>query len=245
MGCSVKLLMATVKLQKETTSSGNRHGRWYDDACGTAFAMEVLGERWSLLVVRELLLGGRRFSELRRALAGISAKVLSERLENLERTGAVQRTMLPPPISAQVYELTPWGYAAEPAIQELGRWAAQSELHDPTLPLSPVSLMISFRTMLDRARARQFDLRVGFDIAGETVLTTLADGELTHQRGPISAAQLIFRAPAAPLLAAVFYGKVPWRALADQGVRVEGDEAFAERFIDLFHLPPKLGGPAA
>lgn len=195
MGCSVKLLMATVKLQKETTSSGNRHGRWYDDACGTAFAMEVLGERWSLLVVRELLLGGRRFSELRRALAGISAKVLSERLENLERTGAVQRTMLPPPVSAQVYELTPWGYAAEPAIQELGRWAAQSELHDPTLPLSPVSLMISFRTMLDRARARQFDLRVGFDIAGETVLTTLADGELTHQRGPISAAQLISGRP--------------------------------------------------
>lgn len=237
--------MATMKLQKETISSGNHHGRWYDDACGTAFAMELLGERWSLLVVRELLLGGRRFSELRRALAGISAKVLSERLENLERTGAVQRAMLPPPVSAQVYELTPWGYAAEPAIQELGRWAALSELHDPTLPLSPVSLMISFRTMLDRDKAKQLDALVGFDVAGETVLSTLSGGDLTHQRGAITGAQVTFRAPAAPLLAAVFYGKVPWRALADQGVRVEGDEALAERFIDLFHLPPKLGGPPA
>lgn len=203
--------------------------------------MELLGERWSLLVVRELMLGGRRFSELRRAMAGISAKVLIERLEGLERAGAVQRTMLPSPVSAQIYELTPWGYAAEPAIQELGRWAAQSELHDPTLPLSLVSLMISFRTMLDREKAKQFDALVGFDVAGETVLSTLAAGELTHQRGVITGAQVTFRAPAAPLLAAVFYGKVPWRALAEQGVRVEGDEALAERFIDLFHLPPKLG----
>ena len=230
-----------MKLQKETSLSANQHGRWYDDACGTAFAMELLGERWSLLVVRELLLGGRRFSELRRALAGISAKVLIERLESLERAGAVRRQMLPPPVSAQVYELTEWGLAAEPAIQELGRWAAQSALHDPTLPLSPVSLMISFRTMLDREKAQHFDALVGFAVAGESVLTTLAGGQLTHQRGPFGQAQVVFRAPAAPLLAAVIYGKVPWRALADQRVVVEGDEALAERFIDLFHLPPKLG----
>lgn len=230
-----------MKLQKETNSSEARHGRWYDDACGTAFAMELVGERWSLLVVRELLLGGRRFSDLRRALNGISAKVLTERLESLERAGAVQRSTLPPPAAAQIYELTPWGYAAEPAIQELGRWAAQSALHDPTLPLSAVSLMISFRTMIDRAKAAMFDARIGFEIGEESVLSTLAGGELTHRRGLIDGAEVVFRAPAAPLLAAVFYGKVPWPALADQGVAVAGDEALAMRFIDLFHLPPKLG----
>lgn len=235
--------MATVKLQKETKLSDNRHGRWYDDACGTAFALELVGERWSLLVVRELLLGGRRFSDLRRALNGISAKVLTERLESLERAGAVRRAMLPPPASAQVYELTEWGYLAEPAIQELGRWAAQSPLHDPTLPLSPVSLMISFRTMVDRAKAADMDALIGFEVGDLSVLTTVRHGELTHRRGPVDGAQALFHAPAAPPLAAVFYGKVPWQAMAAEGVQVDGDEALAMRFIDLFHLPPKVGAP--
>jgi DNA-binding HxlR family transcriptional regulator len=234
-----------MELQKETTSSDTRHGRWYDDACGTAFAMELVGERWSLLVVRELLLGGLRFGELRRALNGISAKVLTERLDSLERAGAVQRRTLPPPASAQVYELTEWGLLAEPAIQELGRWAAQSALHDPTLPLSPVSLMISFRTMIDRAKAQAMEARIGFEVGGLSVLSTVAHGQIHHVRGPVDGADVLFRAPAAPLLAAVFYGKVPWAALAEQGVEVTGDEALALRFIDLFHLPPKVGVPAA
>lgn len=230
-----------MKLRKETKSSDTRHGRWYEDACGTAFAMELVGERWSLLVIRELMLGGRRFSELRKALDGISAKVLTERLESLERAGAVVKRTLPPPANVQVYELTEWGYLAEPAIQELGRWAATSARHDPTLPLSPVSLMLSLRTMLDKVRAREFDATIGFDVAGESYLAELKGGQLPIRRGSIDDAHVIFRAPAAPLLAAVFYGKVPPEDLAGQGVRIEGDRALADRFIDLFHLPAKVG----
>ena len=203
--------------------------------------MELIGERWSLLVVRELMLGGRRFSELRKALNGISAKVLTERLESLERAGAVTRRMLPPPANVQVYELTEWGYLAEPAIQELGRWAATSPRHDPTLPLSPVSLMLSFRTMLDKVRAKEFDATIGFDIAGESYRAELKDGRLPIRRDDIGDAQVTFRAPAAPLLAAVFYGKVPPEELAGQGVRIDGDRKLAERFVDLFHLPAKVG----
>lgn len=230
-----------MKLQKETESADARHGRWYEDACGTAFAMELVGERWSLLVIRELMLGGRRFSELRKALSGISAKVLTERLESLERAGAVVRRTLPPPANVQIYELTEWGYLAEPAIQELGRWAATSTRHDPTLPLSPVSLMLSFRTMLDKVRAKELDATIGFDVAGESYLAELSGGQLPIRRGPIDDAPLIFRAPAAPLLAAMFYGKVSPEDLAGQGVRIEGDRAIADRFIDLFHLPAKVG----
>ncbi|MBO0750213.1 MAG: transcriptional regulator [Porphyrobacter sp.] len=230
-----------MKLQKETDSPENRHGKWYEDACGTAFAMELIGERWSLLVVRELMLGPRRFSELRKALNGISAKVLTERLESLERAGAVVKRTLPPPANVQVYELTEWGYLAEPAIAELGRWAAQSVRHDPTLPLSPVSLMLSLRTMLDKARARDFDAVIGFEIGGETYCAELKDGQLPIRRAEIDDAQVTFRAPAAPLLAAVFYGKVPPEDLAGQGVRIDGDPRLAERYIDLFHLPAKVG----
>jgi hypothetical protein len=167
--------------------------------------------------------------------------VLTERLESLERAGAVVKRTLPPPANVQVYELTEWGYLAEPAIQELGRWAAASPLHDPTLPLSPVSLMLSFRTMLDKVRASEFDATIGFDVAGETYFAELKDSQLPIRRADIGDAQVTFRAPAAPLLAAVFYGKVRPEELAGQGVRIEGDRALATRFIDLFHLPAKVG----
>ncbi len=84
--------------------------RWYDDACGTALAMELVGERWSLLIVRELMFGPRRFGELKKALGGISANVLTKRLEGMEEVGILTRQKLPPPASVQVYGLTPWGY---------------------------------------------------------------------------------------------------------------------------------------
>ncbi len=104
-------------------------------------------------MIRELLLGPKRFGDLKRDLPGISANVLTQRLESLEAAGLLRRRKLPPPAAVQVYELTPWGYQAEPIVIELGRWAARSPGHDPTLPLSATSLMLSFRTMFDPARA--------------------------------------------------------------------------------------------
>src|SRR5215210_5178215 len=131
-----------------------RHGRQYHDACAAAHALDLIGERWALLVMRELMLGPKRFSDLRASLPGISANVLSQRLEALVAAGVLARRKLPPPAAAQVYELTAWGYESEPIFQALGRWAVRSPQHDPTLPLSTVSLFLSFRTMLDAERAR-------------------------------------------------------------------------------------------
>jgi DNA-binding HxlR family transcriptional regulator len=230
-----------VKLQKETKSSEKGHGRWYNDACGTAFGLELIGERWSLLIVRELMLGGRRFNDLRASLPGISAKVLTERLEKLEDARVLVRRKLPPPASVQIYELTEWGYLAEPAIQELGRWAATSAGHDPTLPLSPVSLMLSFRTMVDQAGVRAFAGTIGFEVGDERFVATPGPDGLPIRRGDPASADAVFRAPAAPLIAAVFYGKAPPESLAGEGLRVEGDRALAARFVDLFHLPEKVG----
>ena len=226
-----------MKLQKETKG----HGKWYDDACGTAFAMELLGERWALLVVRELMLGPRRFSDLRASLPGISAKVLTERLGSLEDAGVLARRRLPSPAPAQVYELTSWGYAAEPLIQELGRWAAMSSRHDPTLPLSAVSLMLSMRTMFDPAKAAAMSATIGFDIGGERFLARLADGELPIERGGIDAARAIIRAPAAPVVAGLLYAGVAVGGLeAESGLVIEGDRELALAFVDLFELPPPL-----
>ncbi len=217
------------------------HGRWYGDACGTAFAMELIGERWSLMIVRELMFGPRRFSDLRASLSGISAKVLTERLASLEEAGVLKREKLPPPAALQVYGLTEWGYAGEPVIQELGRWAAMHRGHDPTLPLSPVSLMLSMRTMFDPAKAMGMRARIGFVVAGEEFLAAMANGVLPIKRGHASQGQAVFRAPNAMPVAALLYGKVPPEALeAEGGLMIEGDRELALRYADIFALPDKL-----
>ncbi|MFK4003803.1 winged helix-turn-helix transcriptional regulator [Qipengyuania sp. NPDC077563] len=230
-----------MKLQKETRGRSKSdvagHGRWYGDACGTAFGMELVGERWSLLVVRELMFGARRFSDLRASLPGISAKVLTERLETLEAAGVLAKRKLPPPHSAQVYELTRWGYAAEPMIQEIGRWAAMSPQHDPTLPLSPVSFLLSLRTMFDPARAQGQSMRIGFRFPDAEFVAELNHGTLPVARAAPERCDAIFTAPAAPALAAMFYGGVR----ADEvGVTMEGNADAAQRFIDIFELPEKI-----
>ncbi|WP_427965719.1 winged helix-turn-helix transcriptional regulator [Altererythrobacter sp.] len=230
-----------MKSQKVTNVGSAVHGKWYGDACGTAFALELVGERWSLLIIRELMLGPRRFSDLRASLPGISAKVLTERLASLEDAAVLVKRKLAPPASSQVYELTEWGYRAEPAIQELGRWAAMSSGHDPLLPLSPVSLMLSLRTMFDPAKAEGWNATIGFDLAGETFVARLEDGSLPIERGDPQSAQAIFRAPAAPVIAGMFYAGAPVDELErDAGLAIEGDRATALRFADIFELPEKL-----
>ena len=203
--------------------------------------MELVGERWALLVVRELMLGARRFTDLRASLPGISAKVLTERLAGLEEAGVLARRKLPPPVSAQVYELTEWGYRAEPLVQELGRWAAMSSRHDPTLPLSPVSLMLSMRTMFDPARAAGMQATIGFDIGGETFVARMADGALPIERADPGVAEAVFRAPGAPVLAGLLYGGVGADELErDAGLVIEGNRDLALAYADIFELPAPI-----
>src|SRR4051812_20532279 len=168
-----------MELEKITDSRNGPSRRRYDDACGTAHALDLIGERWALLVMRELMLGPKRFSDIRADLPGISANTLTQRLEGLEASGLVVRRRLPPPASAQVYELTEWGYEAEPIVKTLGRWATRSPAHDPTMPLSATSLMLSFRTMGDRVRMRGLKARIGFRIGEESFLIVIADGDLS------------------------------------------------------------------
>lgn len=217
--------------------------RSYEDACGAAHALDLIGERWAILVLRELMLGPRRFSDLRADLPGISANVLTQRLEGLEAAGLLVRRRLPPPAVAQVYELTPWGYESEPILQALGRWSTRSPTHDPTLPLSPVSLFLSFRTMFDAHRAGDFTARLGFRIGEETFVALIGAGTITAEHGPLDGAQVVF-AGTAPAIAAVVYGGQPLDAMIAAGaLSVEGDRAVAERFVSLFPLPPKAEMP--
>ena len=226
-----------MKLQKETSA----HGKWYDDACGSAFALELIGERWSLLVIRELMFGARRFSDLRASLPGISAKVLTERLATLEQAGVLKRRTLPPPGKVQVYELTEWGLAAEPILQETGRWATMSSMHRPTLPLSPASLMMSMRTMCDYARIGEIEGKIGLVVGEDVFVAEPGEGTLPIARTAEPTGDAIFHAPNATIIAGLLYAKIPAEQLErEAGLRIEGDRQLALRYAALFALPEKI-----
>jgi hypothetical protein len=156
----------------------------------------------------------------------------------------LRRRRLPPPAAAQVYELTEWGQESEPIFQALGRWAARSPAHDPGLPFSAASLLLSLRTMLDPGRAAGIDARIGFRLGEETFLGHLTQGRIAIAAGPLDGADVIFTGTA-PAIAAAIYGGQGLEALESQGaLRIEGDRALARRFVTLFPLPPKAARPA-
>ena len=226
-----------MKSPKKTTISGASPKRWYEDACASAHALELLGERWALLVLRELMFGPKRFGDLKAGLPGISAAVLTQRLAGLESAGVVVRRKLAPPASVQVYELTAWGLESEPIFAALGRWAARSPTHDPTLPFSAASLLLSLRTMLDPERARGLDLRVGFRLGPESFAARLAKRRITIARGEPGPADLVFTGSAGAVAAAI-YGGQPFADLEAAGaLQIDGDPALAQTFIGLFPLP--------
>lgn len=214
--------------------------RHFEDACGLAHGLDLVGERWALLILRELLLGPRRFSDLRTALPGLSANVLTQRLGELQERHIVERVQLPPPANVQLYGLTDWGREAEPMILAMAKWAYRSPTHDRMLPLSGVAMLLSLKINLDPAKAGDLALSVGFDIAGTPYRGTLAAGAFTAAAGEIPAPDL-FYAGTARGLAARFYGKAPLALLGQSGVlTMRGDEALEERFVTLFDLPPRF-----
>ena len=202
--------------------------------------MDLIGERWSMPLIRELLLGPRRFSDLKTSLNGISANVLTQRLEGLEAAGVLIRRRLPPPASVQVYELSPWGYEAAPIFQALGRWAVRSPYHDPTRPFSPVSLMLSLRTMLSPVAAGDLKARIQLLMNGELFFWARnKKGEIRIGRGEIEGPDLIVRGSPSEIASYVYAG-APLSSL-----EVQGDLRLAARLPDLFPMPEKARLAAA
>ena len=228
-----------MKLEKITeVSEAAPFRRWYKDACGTAHALELIGERWSLLVMREMMFGPRRFGDLKSALPGLSANVLTQRLEALEAHGLVVKTKLPPPASVPVYDLTDWGREADEILMVLGRWAARSPDHDPTLPLSPSSLMLSLRTMF-QPPAGGVDLSVNIRLGAERFRLSIGAFGVRAERGETPEALLTFvTTPEA--MADFVYGKRALSDLTAEGrMAFSGDPALGRLFQSCFALPEK------
>ena len=186
-----------------------------------------------MLVLRELAYGPRRFSELKNDLQGISANVLTQRLTELEARGLVRKLKLPPPASVQVYEATSWGLEVIPVIASLGRWAARSPWHDPTLPMSHVSVIMSLQTLISTERAEGIDARICFRLGEATYVATVRDGRLDVDRRDSDDCDVTFTgAPGA--VAGVIHGGAPFET-----IQITGNMDLARRFVTLFPLPSK------
>src|ERR671912_704041 len=212
-------------------------GRTYDDGCAAAHALDLVGERWALLVVRELLLGPKRFTDLRAGLPHASPNVLAQRLRELEEAGIVRRRKLPPPAASRIYELTHWGEELEPVIIRLGRWGARSPSKPGDAPLGVDSLILSFRTMFDAGAAEgleaSYELRMGED----RFRAEVTGGSFEVERGGAERPDAIIEADSATLAELVYEGRDLEEALRSGDVRIEGDEAAVERFITPFPRP--------
>ena len=211
--------------------------RTYDDGCAAAHALDLVGERWALLVVRELLLGPKRFTDLKAGLPGASPNVLSQRLRELEGAGIVRRRKLPPPAASRVYELTEWGTELEPVIVRLGRWGARSPSKPRDAALGVDSLVLSFRTMFDPRAAEgltaSYELRFGEDQFHAVV----DDSRFEISRGSADRPDAIVETDSDTLAALVYAGRPLAEVLESGDLKIEGDGSAVERFLGLFPLP--------
>jgi DNA-binding HxlR family transcriptional regulator len=206
--------------------------RSYGQYCGLARALDLVGERWALLVVRELLLGPKRFTDLLDGLPGVSTNVLATRLRQLERAGVVARRRLPPPAGSSVYELTSYGRELEDAVAALGRWGAASlgpRDSDRVLRSEWLALALKafFRAEEAGGEARVYEVR----LCEDTFRLAVAGGGLTVERGSGGEADLVLEADDDALIG-VLAGQAPPEALSIAG----GDAAELPRFLRTFRF---------
>lgn len=209
--------------------------RRYDDPCGVARALDRVGERWALLVVRELLLGPKRFTDLKDGLPGASPNVLSQRLDELLEAGVVQQRQLDPPARTWVYELTPWGRELEPVLLALAQWGSRAT-PVPRGDLSPDALLLALRTTLDRARATT-PIAIDLWLDRDRYRVHIERGEIEVTRAPGTDADATIETDATTLRRLVFGDLALTDARAKGSITIEGNARAAARFLDSFRRP--------
>jgi DNA-binding HxlR family transcriptional regulator len=211
--------------------------RKYGDRCGVARALDLIGERWALLVVRELLLGPKRFTDLRAGLPHVSPDVLSQRLRELEGDGIVQRRTLAPPAGSRVYELTDRGMELEPVILALGRWGSGAPFPPGDARLGVDSAILALRTLFDPAAADGLDARYELRLGEQRFNARVADGRLEVARGSADDPDASIDTDTGTLSALLWHGRRLPEALRARDIAIEGSRPAVERFLRLFPLP--------
>lgn len=213
--------------------------RSYRQYCGLAYALDIVGERWTLLIIRELMAGPRRFTDLLEGLPGISTNLLTERLKGLEQQGLVARHLLPPPAGSMVYALTPVGRALEAALMELGKWGSQ--FVPPTwegaalLPVGSyaLTLKIFFRPEAAQGVNETYELRIDHEV----LQVQIKDGEIHVQQGEYLHPDAVFHTDM-PVYMRLLSGQLKAEEAIEAGlIGIEGDPAALSRFLSICGLP--------
>jgi DNA-binding HxlR family transcriptional regulator len=220
--------------------------RTYGDGCGIAHALDLVGERWALLVVRELLLGPKRFTDLRDGLPNVSPNVLAQRLRELESAAVVQRRKLAPPAGSWIYELTDWGRELKPIVIALGTWAIHSPSFPRDAPVGTDSVILALSTFFDADAAddlsARYELRLGeivFDVR-------IADREIDVGRGAAGDPDAVIDTDTTTFSGLIWGGRDLAEALGAGDIAIDGDHRAVTRFLELFPQPqPATAVPVA
>ncbi len=220
--------------------------RSYGDQCGVARSLDVIGERWALLIVRELLLGPKRFNDLMAGLAGASPNVISQRLRDLADRGVIRQRNLGPPARVRLYELTDWGRELEPVLLHLGQWGTRAPLPDGA-HVGLDSLLLAFQAAADPARVTgRYEIRVGAD----TVTVDGTSGAVRLRHGTADEPEATATTDAGTLRAVALGQRPISDAVASGDLRLDGDPEAASRLTDLLLAlattpPPPSGGASS
>jgi DNA-binding HxlR family transcriptional regulator len=214
-----------------------RDRRTYADSCGIARALDVAGDRWTLLIVRELLLGPKRFTDLREGLPNIGPDVLAQRLRELEQAGILGRRKLPPPAAARVYELTERGRELEPVLLTLGRWGSRVPLPDSASELSPDALVIALKTVFDPAAVGSTEATYAVRLSEQPFEVRVTAGRIDVSRGEPQGPVIEVDTDPRTLTALLWEGASPAQAIEAGKLRLRGPRRELSRFLGLFAIP--------
>ena len=213
--------------------------RTYNQYCGLAYALDRVGERWTILIIRELIAGPRRYKDLLDGLPGISTNLLASRLKSLEQDGLLQRRVLPPPAGSTVYELTPLGQGLETALLELGKWGSQfvppsvGEADLLNVGSYALTLKTFFRPELAQGAPESYELHVD----NEVLHVHIEDGEIVVHQGAAFQATAAFYTDIATYLGLLTGQIGAETAVANHLIQIEGETGSLQRFLNLCGLP--------
>jgi DNA-binding HxlR family transcriptional regulator len=192
------------------------------DGCGIAYASDLLGQRWTLLVVRELLLGPKRFTDLRTGIPDISPNVLGQRLRELEESGIVTRRKLAPPAAVQVYELTGWGHELEPAVLALGRWASRSPSFPRDAEMGPDALVLALKATFQPEKAEDVDATYELRLGEIPFRISVKEGEFDASRGEAESPEAVIESDPDTIAGIAFRQNRLGKAVDSGAVRIDG-----------------------
>jgi DNA-binding HxlR family transcriptional regulator len=211
--------------------------RTYGEACATAHALDLIGERWALLVVRELLFGPRRFTDLRAGLPNAGPNRLSHRLRELDQLGLVRRRKLAPPSGSWVYELTDWGRELEPVLIALGRWGRRSPFRDLDAHIGSAALMLALRDDFDPAAGDDLNATYAIRFGEDHFVVRVADGRLDIERGDLHRPDAAIDTDTTTFVTLITKRQDLSEAVRTGHITLTGDPDAFERLLDALPRP--------